>query len=231
MGRILWKRFLQFGAVLLYALTFFPESVAAQGAFPTPTQITKDAAGTRPNDVYAPRMISQIINGTPTLVMYFGGWYQTSLSSAPNDAIYRVVCSAPNVCGTPQVVINPVAFGLGSASLANNPTIVQVNANGQNIYIMYMTVVTGTDPNAGFTVSNNQIYYSTSFATDGIHWSKPQLLIPGAWLPSATLDNSNPPNVILYANGNGSANNAPFLAKYNLGPSGISVSSPVPVNT
>jgi hypothetical protein len=232
-----WKCLPQICLALLYAASITPEPAAAQGMFPTATQITKDStqSGTRVNDVYSPRMIRQTINGTSTLVMYFGGWYQTSSSSTPNDAIYRVVCSAPNVCGTPQMVINPVAFGLGSASLANNPTIVEVNANGQNIYIMYMTVVTGNVVGAGFTTSNNQIYYSTSFATDGVNWSTPQLLIPGAWLPSATLDNNNPPNVILYANGNGAKNSSgqevPFLARYNLGPSGVAVNTPVAVNT
>lgn len=237
---------LQLGMAFVGGLTVLSGGVLAQGAFPQPTQLTMDAPGKRPNSVYAPRLVEQVINGTSTLVMYFGGWYQTDPTKAPNDSIYRSICSAPNACGTPQLVINPVAFGLGSASLANNPSIVELHNNGQDYYVMYLVVVPGTNPNAGFTSCTNQIYYSTSFANDGINWSKPVPLgTTTAWLPSVTLDGNSPPHVIMYATSNytppasipsgvtcpNQDPNQPFLARYDLGTSGVSVSAPVAVTT
>jgi hypothetical protein len=208
------------------------------GEFATPVQITFNSSSAptsvRVNDVYAPRMIQQTINGTSTLVMYFGGWYQQSASVTPNDQIYRMVCSSASSCDAPQSVINlnnyPSQFA--NDSLANNPTVVGpvTTGNGQSIYIMYMTVVNGA-PGTGFTEADNQIYYSTSFADDGVNWSEPALLISSAWLPSATLDSNSPPNVILYANSNTANSSTPALAKYNLGTDGVAVGTPTAVNT
>lgn len=223
-------------ACLLSCVSAMAPAIAlatGSGEFASPVQITFNSSSAptsvRVNDVYSPRMIQQTINGTPTLVMYFGGWYQVtnSPSVTPNDQIYRMVCSSPTSCDAPQSVINlnnDTSSGFAMGSLANNPTIVgPVTENGQSIYIMYMTVVNGP-PGTGFTLADNQIYYSTSFADDGVNWSVPTPLISTAWLPSATLDSNNPPNVILYANSTSSG----LLLKYNLGQSGVSVGRPVP---
>jgi hypothetical protein len=226
-------------ACLLSCISAMAPAIAlatGSGEFASPVQITFNSSSAptsvRVNDVYSPRMIQQTINGTPTLVMYFGGWYQVtnSPSVTPNDQIYRMVCSSPTSCDAPQSVINlnnGTSSGFAMGSLANNPTIVgPVTENGQSIYIMYMTVVNGP-PGTGFTLADNQIYYSTSFADDGVNWSVPTPLIATAWLPSATLDSNNPPNVILYANSTSSG----LLLKYNLGQSGVSVGTPTTVNT
>jgi hypothetical protein len=193
-----------------------------------PVQITAEQSGARANDVYSPKLIYQTINGKPVLVMYFGGWYRTNPYTLPNDSIYRAVCSAPTQCGAAQKVIDPVAAGLGSAAMLNNPTIVQLNNFGRPYLLMYMTGVTGDDRTNGQTVQNNQIYWSMSWADDGVNWSKPQLLLNDAWLPSATLDANN--NVILYANTNWNENPY-FLSRWNLGQSGIAVARQQPVST
>ena len=189
------RRMLCYATALL--LNGLPASQAlAQGAFPTETQITSDQAGLRPNDVYAPRLLYQTINGQKTLVMYFGGWYRTNPSTSPQDAIFRAVCSAPNACGPAQMVLDPRTSNLGSAGLLNNPTIVEVHNNGQDYYIMYMVGGSSNDPKAGYTISNNWVYYSTSYANDCVNWSVPQLLFTNAWLPSATVDARG--HVLLY---------------------------------
>jgi hypothetical protein len=210
------------------ALINLPGAGQAQTAFPNPIRMTQEETGTRANDVYAPRMIYQVINGVKTLVMYFGGWYRTDPEELPNDAIYRAVCPAPNQCGPAQKVIDPVAAGLGSASMVNNPTIVELHNYGQDYLVMYMTGVPGEDRNNAQTVSNNKIYYSVSWAKDGVNWTPPALLLDCGWLPSATLDQEG--NVILYANTNG-LESPGFLARYNLGPSGVDVGAAEAVAT
>lgn len=212
---------------LLFAI-HSPPPAHAQSAFPAPLQITAEETGTRVNDIYAPRILYQTIHGKQTLVMYFGGWYRTDPSELPNDSIYRSVCSAPNVCGAAQKVIDPVASKLGSAAMINNPTIVEMHSYGQDYFIMYSTVVTGNDRNNGATVENNKIYYSVSWANDGVNWSVPVLLLDNAWLPSATIDAAG--TVFLYANTNGNSNPY-FLARFNLGVSGVGVSTPEQVTT
>ncbi|HYZ21497.1 MAG TPA: sialidase family protein [Rhodopila sp.] len=202
--------------------------VRAQAPDSPPLQLTSEQSGTRPNNVYGPKLIWQTINGQRVLVMYFGGWYRTDPTRPPNDAIYRAVCSAPNQCGDAQKVIDPVAAGMGSAALINNPTIVELPGAGRPYLVMYMTGVTGEDPNAGWTPENNKIYFSTSWADDGVNWSTPQLLIDNAWLPSATIDAGG--NVILYANTNWN-NNPYFMARYDLGPGGTNVPPPQPFVT
>jgi hypothetical protein len=233
-----FSRLIRIACLLSCGSPLAPAAALATGSgeFVPPVQITFNSSSAptsvRVNDVYAPRMIQQTINGTPTLVMYFGGWYQiaNSPSVTPNDQIYRMVCSSPTSCDPPQPVINlnnDTSSGFQMGSLANNPTIVgPVTENGQSIYIMYMTVV-NEPAGSGFNLADNQIYYSTSFADDGVNWSVPTKLITTAWLPSATLDNSTPPNVILYAN---STTNG-LLLKYNLGPTGVAVGTPTTVNT
>jgi hypothetical protein len=190
--------------------------------------MTSEQPGTRPNNVYGPKLIWQTINGQKTLVMYFGGWYRTDPTRSPNDAIYRAVCPAPNQCGEPQKVIDPVAAGMGSAALVNNPTIVELHNGDRPYLVMYLTGVTGDDPNSGWTPQTNKIYYATSWADDGVNWSTPRLLIDNAWLPSATIDAGG--NVILYANTNWN-NNPYFMSRYNLGPGGTAVSPPQPFVT
>ena len=213
----------------LYGLVNLPAAATAQTVPASPpVQMTTEQPGTRPNDIYGPRMIYQVINGQKTLVMYFGGWYRTDPNQLPNDSIYRAVCSAPNACGVAQKVIDPVAAHMGSASMVNNPTIVELHNFTRPYLVMYMTGVTGDDRNNAQTVQNNKIYYSMSWADDGVNWSTPQLLIDSAWLPSATLDADN--NVILYANTNWNENPY-FLARWNLGASGIAPAEPEPVIT
>ena len=206
-----------FSALLLCS----QKEVLAQGSFPTETQLIFDSTspGIRINDVYSPKLVYQTINNQRTLVMYFGGWYQTNGSVLPNDAIYRAVCISPNSCGTPQKVIDPVASGLGSAGLLNNPSLVELHLNGQDYFVMYMTGVSSNTPGQGMTTSSNEIYYSTSFANDGVNWSKPALLIQNAWLPAATLNSQG--HILLYVNTNGSDSTLPFQFVYDLGTNGI----------
>lgn len=200
----------------------------AQTTYPRPIQMTQGAPGARANDVYAPRMIYQPINGVQTLVMYFGGWYRTDPEELPNDAIYRAVCTAPDACGAVQKVIDPVAAGMGTASMVNNPSIVELHNRGQDYLVMYMTGVAGDNRDDGETVSNNKIYYSVSWAKDGVNWTVPALLLDCGWLPSATVDAAG--DVILYANTNG-LESAGFLARYNLGPDGTAAGGGEAVTT
>jgi hypothetical protein len=215
------------GAACLIAFSFL-QVANAQTIQDAPLQMTQDAPDARANDVYSPKLIYQIIAGQKTLVMYFGGWYQTDSAALPNDSIYRAVCTAPNACGLAQKVIDPVAMQMGSASMVNDPTIVELHNNGLDYLVMYMTGVTGEDRNDAATVQNNKIYYSVSWATDGIHWSIPKLLFDNGWLPSATVNADG--DVILYANTNWN-NNPNFLSRCNLGPSGIAVAPCEPVIT
>lgn len=215
-------------ALVLALLSGFSFLAHAQTRFSPPVQMTAELAGTRSNDIYSPKLIYQTINGQKTLVMYFGGWYRTDPTQLPNDSIYRAVCTAPNNCGAAQKVIDPVADGLGSAALVNNPTIVELHNFARPYLLMFMTGVTGEDRNNAWTTGNNKIYWSMSWADDGVHWTVPQLLLDNAWLPSATLDANG--NVILYANTNWN-NNPWFLSRWNLGRSGITVMDHEPVAT
>jgi hypothetical protein len=217
-----------YGAAALYILTNIFQVRSLQAIASDVIQMTMEESGTRPNDVYSPKLIYQTLNGQRTLVMYFGGWYRTDSEDLPNDSIYRAVCLAPDFCGVAQKVIDPVAGHLGLASMVNNPTIVELHNYGQDYLVMYMTGVTGADRNNAATVQNNKIFYSISWAADGIRWSVPKLLIDEAWLPSATVDADG--NVLLYANTNWTTN-PHFLSRYNLGPSGLAVSKAEPVVT
>jgi hypothetical protein len=125
-------------------------------------------------NVYSPNLV--LFNSK--LRMYFGGWANVS---DRNDGIYLTDCfQSPTQCFHIRKVID--AKSLGFEHL-NDPSVV-LHPSGQ-YYIMYMTgVPLGKD---GFQVRNNKIYYSTSWAYDGVNWSKPMLLTGNGWLPSATV--------------------------------------------
>jgi hypothetical protein len=223
------SRFGLLGLLSLAALSCIPGAALAQTTFvKVPITFDSPLAGQSVmfNDVYAPRRINQTINGQTVMALYFGGWYRQSPppgGPGPNDSIYRSVCTAVNSCGTAQRVINPLSIpGFGVWSQANNPTIVTIPNGGTPYLIMYMTVanlsVEGTTPE-----TSNQIYYSTSWANDGVSWSVPHVLLTNVWLASATLDPSG--NVLLYATTNTTESlaNTPFLVRYNLGQGGTTL--------
>jgi hypothetical protein len=124
-------------------------------------------------NVYSPTVVYQ--GGVRYL--YFGGWLTPGQT---HDAIYRTQCgNLGTPCTATQMVLNPVPYGFDHV---NDPTIVSMQDGN---YIMYFTgLVQGLN---AFTPSNNKIYYATSRATDGVNWSAPSLVIPNAWLPSATV--------------------------------------------
>jgi len=162
-------------------------------------------------DIYSPDPV--IVNGSPRL--YFGGWL--SASDLPHDAIYAADCPyGSGACTNPRQVIDAVASELYQV---NDPSIVLMPANGTTpaYYIMYMTGDTG------IALASNGIYYATSWATDGINWSKPALLISGYWLPSATTKNGD---VQLYANSTTDGR----VARYDLGTSGTQIGTPTYVS-
>ena len=152
-------------------------------------------------NIYSPFLLRQ----DGMLRMYFGGWMDYGQE---HDAIYRSDCPWEiAACHNTIKVIDAVAVGLKQV---NDPTIVRMPGG---YYIMYMTgVLPGMD---GAITENNKIYYSTSWDNDGVNWSPPQLLISGAWTPSATLNQNG--EVILYANSNING----LVEIYNLGQSGV----------
>jgi hypothetical protein len=153
------------------------------------------------------------VNGTPRL--YFGGWL--SSSDIPHDGIYVADCQdGAGACRSARKVIDAVASGLFQV---NDPSIVLMPASGSNpaYYIMYMTGDTDA------TLTSNGIYYSTSWAADGITWSKPALLITGFWLPSATVQNGD---VHLFSNSTTDGR----VAQFDLGTSGTQVGTPTYVS-
>lgn len=161
-----------------------------------------------PNNVYSPSLLFQ----GGQLYMYFGGWAQAGQT---HDAIYRATCSNPYPCSSVVKVIDPQSNGFNHI---NDPTIV-LHPGGY--YIMYMTGVrAGLD---GLVASNNQIYYSTSWANDGINWSAPQLLLDGYWLPSVTIRDGE---IYLYANSTSNGT----LYRFDLGTSGAGIAASQPVN-
>ncbi len=136
-------------------------------------------------NIYSPFLLEQ----KGDLKMYFGGWKK---GGETQDAIYRANCPHPfRECTGVVKVIDPARVGLKQV---NDPTVIR---HSDGYYIMYMTAVPiGAD---GYTASNNHIYYSTSWVTDGINWSVPKLLTKSAWLPSATKLGEN---IELFANSN-----------------------------
>lgn len=168
-------------------------------------------------NVYSPNLVFQ----GNKLKMYFGGWMK---SGETEDAIYRADCSSPTNCTNPVKAIDPSLPHLrGYLQQVNDPTVV-LHPSGQ-FYIMYMTGVYRGSPLDGFTPAKNHIFYSTSWANDGVNWSAPQLLIREAWLPSATINKNG--EILLYANSNVSG----LVEQYNLGTSGVQVRTPNIVRT
>ena len=161
-------------------------------------------------DIYSPEPVA--FNNT--LRLYFGGWYTSA--DAPHDGISVADCPQSGVaCGNVRKVIDATASGLYQI---NDPSIVLHPAIGNSAayYIMY---VTGAQDSS---LASNAIYYSTSFANDGLTWSKPQLLINGYWLPSATWKDDH---VELYANSTSDG----VVRMFDLGNSGIDQVSPQPL--
>ena len=159
-------------------------------------------------NVYSP---DPVVVGNKTY-LYFGGW---TSSSQVHDNIYRATCNADGKsCGSIQVVIDSAKNGFAHL---NDPSIVRIAGNkdngGRDYFIMYMTgVIAGKD---GFVPTNNDIYYATSWADDGVNWSKPAKLLEDHWLPSATFNGAG--EVVLFANDNGIHGN---VVRINLGKGG-----------
>lgn len=128
------------------------------------------------------------------LHVYFGGWMK---SDQVNDVIYRTICdkSGKN-CSTPKAVVDSNALGFEHF---NDPSIVKLkDASNREYFLMYLTGV--KDGENGLVASNNHIYYTTSWADDGLTWEVPRLLVSKHWLPSATVNKKG--EVELYANDN-----------------------------
>ncbi len=138
-------------AAIFLILIGLSQAATAQTISDPPLQLTQDDPNARPNDVYSPKLIYQTINGQKTLVMYFGGWYRTDPETLPNDFIFRAICTAPNACGVAQKVIDPVASQMGSASMVNDPAVIELHNGGLDYLVMYMTGVTGEDRDNGYT--------------------------------------------------------------------------------
>ena len=161
------------------------------------------------NNIYSP---TPIMVGSATH-LYFGGWLK---DGQVNDNIYRAVCnSSGKSCGSIQTVIDAASHGFEHL---NDPSVVRIAGNntngGRDYFIMYMTgVLKGED---GFVPTNNDIYYSTSWADDGVNWSKPTKVVEDHWLPSATLNSAG--EVELFANDNGIHGN---VTRLNMGKSGV----------
>lgn len=160
--------------------------------------------------VYSPNMVQ--VEGK--LYLYFGGWDYVPATGLPHDRVYRVECNSAFSCSSAvEVVLDPLPYGLWHF---NDPSIVQLTlADGRSYFIMYGTgVIDDGDPNSGYTVPNNKVYYSTSWADDGRNWSPPKLAIDGAWVAGATVRDGN---VFVYGN---STENG-LIYRYEMGPSGI----------
>jgi peptidoglycan hydrolase-like protein with peptidoglycan-binding domain len=153
------------------------------------------------NNLYSP--FGVLFNGA--LRLYFGGWLSAGQT---NDNIYVADCPSPtSACGAAQKVMDAVASGLIHV---NDPTIV-LHPGSPAYYIMYLT---------GYnSAGSNDIYYATSWATDGLTWSAPTRLISGYWLPSAVWKNDH---VELWANSTTDG----AVRKFDLGSSGIGVGAP-----
>lgn len=173
------------------------------------------------DNIYSPFLLEQ----GGALRMYYGGWDR---AGQVHDAIYRADCPQPHLsngrwvsgrCRNPIKVIDAAANGFDAL---NDPSIVRMPGD---YLIMYMTCVPAGQN--GLTVTSNHICYSTSWFSDGLRWSRPVRLTNKAWLPSATLGPDG--RVRLFANSNSSDSRIPFLSMMDLGPSGLGVSSFMPV--
>jgi len=157
---------------------------------------------------------ADLIFGNDGMRMYFGGWMN---KGQRHDNIYVADCSEDgSTCSNIRTVIDATAKGFNHL---NDPSIVRLvdsNNTGRGYYIMYLTgVEEGED---GLVAGNNHLYYSTSWANNGINWSTPKLLLRHHWLPSATVNGKG--EVELYANDNTIHGG---VVKINLGKSGVNV--------
>ncbi|XKT74232.1 MAG: peptidoglycan-binding protein [Patescibacteria group bacterium UBA2163] len=162
-------------------------------------------------NVYSPDMV---LREKESLKMYFGGWMS---QGQRHDDIYLADCVWDgSSCSNIRTVISATTQGFNHL---NNPSIVRLvdSANtGRAYYIMYLTGVEQGEN--GFVPGNNHLYYSTSWADNGVNWSKPQLLLKSHWLPSAIVKENG--EVELYANDNTIHGG---VVKINLGTSGVNV--------
>ena len=136
-------------------------------------------------NVYSPEM--QFVDGD--LKMFYGGWKD---NGQLHDAIYRADCPiVGEVCNFEQKVIDPVDYA--DIHHLNDPSIIfrsSVGDPGDGYFIMYLTGLReGFLDDGELTVDDHSIYYSTSWANDGLNWSDPVELIQGRWLPTATVKN------------------------------------------
>lgn len=163
------------------------------------------------NNIYSPHL--EFVGGN--LKMYFGGW---RTAGQVNDKLYRAHCLHPHhpcaVEGSLRFAENGWKEIPSFLEAMNDPTIVNMGAH----LIMYFTACP-TGQNCHLNVHRHRIYYSVSWANDGMNWSTPTLLLDGAWLPSATREPNG--EVVLYFNRPGQGG----LARVNLGPSGIDAST------
>lgn len=183
-----------------------PPAAAKEPAYPV-MQNPSQSVSVDGYNVYSPAPV--LFGAQPRL--YFGGWKN---SGETHDNIYVADCPyGSGACSNARAVIDAAANGFEHL---NDPTIVRMSGNPA-YYIMYTTgVLAGQN---GYNLDSNKIYYSTSWADDGINWSKPALLMGGFWLPSATLKDGH---VILFANSTSDGR----VAKFDLGASGVQVGAP-----
>lgn len=167
-------------------------------------------------NVYSPHM--QVIDSR--LKMYFGGWQDQDQT---HDKIYRSDCPTADHCDFEQAVVflESGAWTDRPAGTVhvNDPSIVSMG----DYLIMYMTVCRDAAKCVTDT-SVNEIDYSVSWASDGLHWTSPVPLLLNAWSPSAVRKPDG--SVWLYANTAGDG----MLFYMSLGPSGAEPSARMPVN-
>ena len=156
--------------------------------------------------VYSPDLIVQ----GDQVMLYLGGWGNEQRPAfeagvAPRDTIYRANLAAPDSI---VPVLRPQDHGLG---LLNDPSIVNMGS----YWIMYMTCVVDPTPGAGNDARRNAIYWSVSWANDGVNWSPPAPLANDLWLPAAIKRPGE--DVRLYANSNIDG----LIYRVDLGSSGV----------
>ena len=149
-------------------------------------------------NVYSPNVIS-----TPSgYRMYFGGWYQRGQI---HDDIYVADCTIENTgpkCTNVRESLDAVAYGFDHI---NDPNVIKVTPGN---YVMYFTGL----PQGGYWQTDNNIYFSTSPAGDGINWSPPKRLLTGYWNASAVVNPDN--TVYLYASVNSASTDNLDLMRY-----------------
>lgn len=162
------------------------------------------------NNVYSPFL--QFIGGE--LKMYYGGW-EFAPPAQVRDTIYRARCHHPQLpCASEGAIqfwdddaFRPVPEFLQAV---NDPTIVDVGG----YFILYFTACP-RNVDCMARVDQHRIYYSVSWLSDGLYWSKPVELKGNAWLPSVT-KSSNGEIMLYYTVASNGA-----LRRLNLGRSGL----------